>query len=124
MDPATLPDGTSGQEAEEGTSENEDELEDIFEIEGMSELDINATPEELERRRKQQQDRGGWEGTRVNAAASTSGRPAVDETADKLDSLMELMFAHLGRRHESGAASRRHALAAANKTFVGNRVHG
>ena len=70
----------------------------------MSELDINCTPEEAARRQRQhaEADRGGWEGAAASAVASTSGRPAVDETANKLDSLMELMFGHLARRQSSG----------------------
>lgn len=34
--------------------------------------------------------------------ADAAGRPAVDETADKLDSMMELTFAHLERRAAGG----------------------
>ena len=43
----------------------------------------------------------------VAAAPAAAGeeaveKPPVDETADKLDSMMELTFAHLQRRHEAG----------------------
>ncbi|KAI3426053.1 hypothetical protein D9Q98_008021 [Chlorella vulgaris] len=94
---------------------------DIFELEGMSELDLathdgssggedGASPRPAAR--------GGWEGghallARAGQAAGQQGapagpkgaavgveaKPAVDETADKLDSLMELSFGHLQRRH-------------------------
>lgn len=65
--------------------------------------------------------RGGWEGGHAlsqpsggaaaagaagvvggGAAAEEGGKPPVDETADKLDSLMELTFGHLQRRAEAG----------------------
>lgn len=114
----------AGEDEEEvdGVPEEED-AEDIFELEGMSELDINATPEELKRRHAEAAaTRGGWEGAVPSvhahahgvvdggqlaaAEASTSGRPAVDETANKLDSMMELAFAHLGRRIEAGEVTR------------------
>lgn len=36
------------------------------------------------------------------AAASTSGRTAADEAAERLDALMEVLFAHLGRRVAAG----------------------
>ena len=39
------------------------------------------------------------------AAASTSGRSAADEAAERLDALMEVLFAHLGRRVASGQAA-------------------
>lgn len=101
-----LPLSCAGEEEEEG--ESEEEHEDIFELEGMNELDINADPETYERMRQEQAAaRGGWEGAAVAhgsagavGEASTSGRPHVDETANKLDSMMELMFAHLQRRAE------------------------
>lgn len=87
----------AGEEEEEASDE---EQEDIFELEGMSELDINADPEALERFR---QERGGWEGAvAVGSHAAQSdaagGRAPVDETANKLDSMMDLTFAHLQRR--------------------------
>ena len=106
----------TGQEAEEeGPGEEEEDLEDIFELEGMVDLGIHGgDPEEEMRRRKQMAaDRGGWEGSAASVAAtaaaaaaaaqaSTTGRGAVDETANKLDSLMELTFGHLERRLDKG----------------------
>lgn len=59
--------------------------------------------------------RGGWEGGHAisqpgaaapgapgGAAGEEAGKPGVDETADKLDSMMELTFGHLQRRAEAG----------------------
>lgn len=55
--------------------------------------------------------REGWEGGGALAAhvappASTPGgeapAPTVDVTADKLDCMMDLVFAHVGRRYEAG----------------------
>ncbi len=98
------------QAAEEQGEDVGVDVEDIFELEGMHELDLNATPEQLERLRQERQaaGRGGWEGGAKHAAAAAGaeGQPQqpasvqaqVDETADKLDSLMELTFAHLERR--------------------------
>lgn len=83
----------------------------------MVDLGISGVgdPEEEARRRQQiAADRGGWEGTAASvkaaaaaaaaaqAAVSTSGRPAVDETANKMDSLMELVLSHMAKRQEGG----------------------
>jgi hypothetical protein len=78
----------------------------------MVDLGISGVgdPEEEARRREQiAMDRGGWEGAAAGvkaksqaAAASTSGRPAVDETANKMDSLMELLLSHVAKRQEGG----------------------
>jgi RNA polymerase I-specific transcription initiation factor RRN3 len=116
---------STGQEGEEGDTEDE-EQEDIFELDGMSELDINAQyglgmdgqqqqhlQHQLQQQLQQNGVRGGWEGSaaaadndaRVNsgAAASTSKkRLPLDESVDKLDSMMELVFEHLGRRCDAG----------------------
>ncbi len=97
----------------------EETLEDIFELEGMlaTELDINATPEEIEARQAMAAlrggagGRGGWEGAvaggaagaaAAGAAGGVAARPPVDEMADKLDSMMELAFEHLNRRISAG----------------------
>ena len=99
----------------------------MFELEGMSELEINAQyglgmegqqhlQQQLQQQLQQNGVRGGWEGSaaaaaagddeaRANsgAAASTSGkRLPLDESVDKLDSMMELLFEHLGRRCDTG----------------------
>lgn len=101
----------AGEEAEEAEAEDR-EVEDIFELEGMSELDINADPETLARMQAQREaaaagPRGGWEGQAGSvaaaaaaeaAAAANANKPAVDEVANKLDSMMEITFAHLDRR--------------------------
>ena len=54
--------------------------------------------------------RGGWEGAAatqdVLPVASTSHRSAIDETADSLDSLMELTFDHLVWRCQAGQLQR------------------
>lgn len=105
----------TGQEVEEGDSE--EEVEDIFELEGLTHelhLDPEAYAAQMHMhingtymQEQHQGPRGGWEGNEGNAGgvaetASTSGRPAVDESADKLDSMMELTFAHISRRCEAG----------------------
>ncbi|GFR40492.1 hypothetical protein Agub_g1060 [Astrephomene gubernaculifera] len=105
------------------TGEDEDEddgaNEDIFELEGMlaSELDINADPEELAQRqamlamRHGGDGRGGWEGAaggrqhpQQQQQASTCS--PVDEMANKMDSMMELAFEHLGKRIAAGELRR------------------
>ncbi|KAK9817200.1 hypothetical protein WJX72_010975 [[Myrmecia] bisecta] len=47
---------------------------------------------------------GGWEGAAATStpAAAQADKPAVDETADKLDSMMELTLEHLQRRCQAG----------------------
>ena len=54
--------------------------------------------------------RGGWEGAAatqdVLPVASTSHRRSIDETADSLDSLMELTFDHLVWRCQAGQLQR------------------
>ena len=127
------PAGQEAEEEGPGPDDGADpDEEDIFELEGMVvDLGIGGgDPEEAARRRRQSRseysisaaagvaDRGGWEGTAASvaaaavaakaaaAAASSSGRPAsaaVDETANKLDCLMELVLGHLTRRQEAGA---------------------
>lgn len=74
----------------------------------MNELEISGQPHQ------QQQEpagpRGGWEGAAAEGGdggdggeAGPSGRAAVDETAVKLDSMMELTLEHLARRCDGGA---------------------
>uniref|UniRef100_A0A7R9VSW0 RNA polymerase I-specific transcription initiation factor RRN3 n=1 Tax=Chlamydomonas euryale TaxID=1486919 RepID=A0A7R9VSW0_9CHLO len=87
-----------------------DDDEDIFELEGMSDLDIRDGSDEAGGAYGSSCDEAGFGGLgRVAAAAaaeaSTSGRQATDEMADTLDSLMELTFEHLTRRHAMGNAS-------------------
>jgi RNA polymerase I-specific transcription initiation factor RRN3 len=100
---------TGQEQEEEGDDVEEDEHEDIFELEGMSELEISAQAAAAAAAGQEQPGpRGGWEGSaqqqRVasGAAASTSAPVMVDEAADKLDSMMELVFDHLGRRCDAG----------------------
>ena len=99
------------REEEGGVNPGEEEP-DIFELEGMSELDLATQQVEGIR------DRGGWEGgfgaspysigkyksvdTPPGAVTEAPASSAHDETADKLDSLMELVFAHLARRVAAG----------------------
>jgi RNA polymerase I-specific transcription initiation factor RRN3 len=108
-----MPCGATGQEQEEeGDDPEEDEHEDIFELEGMSELEISAQAAAAAAAaaagQEQPGPRGGWEGSaqqqrvQSGAAASTSAPVVVDEAADKLDSMMELVFEHLGRRCDAG----------------------
>ncbi len=91
--------------AEEQEAEEDPDL--VFQLEGMHELDLNASPEQLEQIRQQRLDaqaagpRGGWEGAAAGAAGATAadgGAKPVDELANKLDSLMELAFQHLEHR--------------------------
>lgn len=74
---------------------------DIFELEGMSELEM-----ELAAAGEATLPGGGWEGGGPEATVQEDGPgappPAVDETADKLDSLMELTMEHLTRRVAAG----------------------
>ncbi|KAG2436969.1 hypothetical protein HXX76_006484 [Chlamydomonas incerta] len=108
-------------EEEEEDAEEEAVADDIFELEGMlaSELDINAGPEELAQRSAvlamrrhgpTPDSRGGWEGAlpgtqgqaQQQQQSQPSTRPPVDEMANKLDSMMELAFEHLGKRIAAG----------------------
>lgn len=90
----------------------------------MQELDIHGAP--IPGAHQQQQLgarppglRGGWEGGDGGAAAAAaagaggveggaeggvpgSGMPPVDEAVDKLDSMMELVLEHIGRRCAAG----------------------
>ncbi|WIA18821.1 hypothetical protein OEZ85_003502 [Tetradesmus obliquus] len=119
-------DAPTGYDHEEGSSDEEQD--DIFELEGMAqELDINdaATAQQMHEqqlaalqdgfhdpaafaaatqhahslRRLQQQLAAA-----ANGSSSSAKRPPVDETADKLDSLMEMTFTHLQWRG-AGAVS-------------------
>lgn len=99
------------KEEEGGVNPGEEEP-DIFELEGMSELELVTQHVESVR------DRGGWEGGSLWNGQYSIGKPSsdnappgssidvsssnLDETADKLDSLMELVMAHLGRRVAAG----------------------
>ncbi len=87
-----------GQEFEEGSSEEEQE--DIFELEGMMGGALALGGAQQAQQQAQQQALGGFEGSAAAAPAdaSGSGRAPVDETANKLDSMMELLFQHLKRR--------------------------
>ncbi|MEW5303167.1 MAG: hypothetical protein WDW36_005886 [Sanguina aurantia] len=119
----------TGDDAEEGDSE---EVDDIFEIEGMNDLDINDDDNSDEGRLGSAANaaavahglsRGGWEGGAVAVAApqgmegvdaaeaeaaaaaataAASGRGPVDQAASKQDSLMDIVFGHVGRRLEAG----------------------
>ncbi|GBF88999.1 hypothetical protein Rsub_01498 [Raphidocelis subcapitata] len=107
----------TGQEQEEGSSEEEEDPEDIFELEGMQELDIHGQPINPHAAAGARPPglRGGWEGGAGAAdaggaggggggaeGAEASGRPPVDEAVDKLDSMMELVLQHMARRCEAG----------------------
>ncbi|KAF6257096.1 RNA polymerase I-specific transcription initiation factor RRN3-domain-containing protein [Scenedesmus sp. NREL 46B-D3] len=122
-------DAPTGYDHEEGSSDEEQD--DIFELEGMtSELDISdvATASALQQQMHEQQLaalQDGFHDPAAFAAATQQGhslrrlqqqlaaaanggsssgakRPPVDETADKLDSLMEMTFTHLQWRVDSG----------------------
>lgn len=104
------------KEEEGGTVPGEEEP-DIFDIEGTSELEIITGGEEDG---GSAMVGGGWEGghTRIASTAQSGGAAgvgaaaaaaapedvviAVDETADKLDSMMEMTMEHLERRVVSG----------------------
>lgn len=90
---------------------------DIFELEGMSELDLAnhdgssgedggsprpATRGGWEGGHALQHPAGGAEGGAAAAGEEAAGKHPVDETADKLDSMMELTFGHLERRAAAG----------------------
>ncbi|KFM24986.1 hypothetical protein F751_1865 [Auxenochlorella protothecoides] len=96
---------------EEGGGVSEEEV-DMFELEGMT-----AQEAEMGGRNALPGSRGGWEGgaalapglRRQDSSASarrltSNGQPlrAVNEMADKLDSLMELVLEHLAARAASG----------------------
>ncbi|GLI69244.1 hypothetical protein VaNZ11_013820 [Volvox africanus] len=105
---------TGEEEEEQDDAANED----VFELEEMlaSELDINAGPDELAKRHAMLalrqgaagDGRGGWEGAVVGTHChqrlqqTTPTPPAVDEMANKMDSLMELAFEHLRKRIAAG----------------------
>ncbi|KAI8468899.1 MAG: RNA polymerase I-specific transcription initiation factor RRN3-domain-containing protein [Monoraphidium minutum] len=104
----------TGQEHEEGSSEEEDH-EDIFELEGMQELDIHGVPippGAAAAAGRPAGPRGGWEGGAAGAGAGegagegaeggADARPAVDESVDKMDSMMGLVLEHLSRRFAAG----------------------
>ncbi|GIL51718.1 hypothetical protein Vafri_7665 [Volvox africanus] len=112
-DIADIPTGEEEEEQDDAANE------DVFELEEMlaTELDINAGPDELARRHAvlalrqgaAGDGRGGWEGAVAGThghqqlqQATTPTPPAVDEMANKLDSLMELTFEHLRRRIAAG----------------------
>ncbi|KAL6758121.1 RNA polymerase I-specific transcription initiation factor RRN3-domain-containing protein, partial [Haematococcus lacustris] len=97
----------SSQEAEEEEVElpgaAEAAAEDIFALEGMSELEISGRHHANAPACAPSSGlRGGWEGAASMAGhASAAATPAAvpqDATANKLDSLMELAFAHLATR--------------------------
>jgi len=103
------------KEEEGGDAIPGDEEPDIFELEGMSELELAMGGEAHCCARENVMPGGGWEGGGVDALATdqtclslpgvdVNAPPpaAVDETADKLDSLMELTMEHLGRRVAAG----------------------
>eukprot|EP00887_Chlorella_sp_A99_P008082 scaffold12.g8082.t1 len=94
---------TEETKEEEGGDPPQDDG-DIFELEGLSELELNGyapEPDPL---------RGGWEGGRARRAPGAAGGAAPEsqaardakDTVDKLDSMMELTFAHLQRRVGAG----------------------
>ncbi|KAL4436668.1 hypothetical protein ABPG75_003807 [Micractinium tetrahymenae] len=116
-DIAEVQDEAEAKEEEGGLPAEEEP--DIFELEGMSELYLanhdGSSGEEASSPRPA--TRGGWEGGHAlsqpagggaaagapgAAAGEEAGKPRVDDTADKLDSMMELTFAHLARRAEAG----------------------
>eukprot|EP00879_Flechtneria_rotunda_P027592 GHRR01029563.1.p1 GENE.GHRR01029563.1~~GHRR01029563.1.p1 ORF type:complete len:775 (+),score=300.41 GHRR01029563.1:409-2733(+) len=98
--------------------ESGDEVDDIFELEGMSELDINGNYNPHCQDHQQLALQDGFhdpsyfatQQKQLSAAAANCAtvdgdsrkRPPVDETADKLDSLMEMTFEHLQRRVNAG----------------------
>jgi RNA polymerase I-specific transcription initiation factor RRN3 len=105
------------KEEEGGTVPGEEEP-DIFDLEGMSELEL-MTGGVVEEDGSSAMAGGGWEGghTRIASTAQSGGGTtttapaaaapenaviAVDETADKLDSMMEMTMEHLERRVVAG----------------------
>ena len=84
--------------ADEHDSEDE---QDVFALEGRTGQDLQEqTIQTLDEAAADPSiSRGGWEGAAatqdVVPVASTSDRSPIDETADTLDSLMELTFDHL-----------------------------
>jgi RNA polymerase I-specific transcription initiation factor RRN3 len=108
------------KEEEGGTVPGEEEP-DIFDLEGMSELELmTGGGHGEEDGRSSAMAGGGWEGghTRIASTAQSTGGAAgtaaaaaaapedvviaVDETADKLDSMMEMTMEYLERRVVSG----------------------
>ncbi len=79
---------------------------------GMSELDLaNHDGSSGEDGSPRPAARGGWEGGHALmqpafapgvVEGEAAEKPRVDETADKLDSMMELTFGHLASRHAAG----------------------
>ena len=125
-DPAHLTLPKHGADHVDDERDSEDE-QDVFALEGR-------TGQELQEQTIQTLDeaaadpsisRGGWEGAAatqdVIPVASTSDRSPIDETADTLDSLMELTFDHLlWRCSEAGQLPRTWAvmLAAFDRTLL------
>lgn len=103
-----------GYDHEEGSSEEDED--ELFEIEGMSELDISGNPVNGHHHYQQHPQHyaalqdgfhdpsafGGMQRQQQGRAGRERKRPPVDETADKLDSLMEMTFEHLQRRINAG----------------------
>lgn len=105
--------------------DSEDE-QDVFALEGRTgqELQEQAVQTLDEAAADPTISRGGWEGAAatqdVVPVASTSDRSPIDETADSLDSLMELTFDHMVWRSEAGQLQRSWAvmLAAFERTLL------
>lgn len=102
-----------GYDHEDGSSEGEEE--EMFEIEGdLYSLDLTGDPSSPQHQQQHQQHYAtlqdgfydpsafGSLQRRQLGAGKQAKRPPVDETADKLDSLMEMTFEHLQRRINAG----------------------
>jgi len=91
--------------------DSEDE-QDVFALEGRTGQDLQEQAIQTldEAAADPSISRGGWEGAAttqdVIPVASTSDRSPIDETADCLDSLMELTFDHLLWRGNAGQQQR------------------
>ena len=95
----------------EDEHESEDE-QDVFALEGRQEPGLQEQVIQTldEAAADPSVSRGGWEGAAatqdVVPVASTSDRSPIDETADSLDSLMEMTFDHLEWRCKAGQLHR------------------
>lgn len=100
-----------------GGLDPKDEEPDIFELEGMTEMELALQDSAMNGKCKTDEclPGGGWEGGEhqediksseckvdQNIEGIEGNMPAVDETADKLDSMMELTLGHLNRRLAAG----------------------
>ena len=99
----------------EDEHDSEDE-QDVFALEGQQEPNLQEQVIQTldEAAADPAVSRGGWEGAAatqdVTPVASTSDRSPIDETADSLDSLMEMTFDHFEWRCKVGQLHRTWAI--------------